>query len=151
MDDANLQSLKISPGNLSPKFETDTTEYTASVGSGVEKVRSHRLCQKFMSPLRRITLHFLKRAESTTNRMYCYSGPGIRCFKWRISKTRFITRAAESACIFLESRTNLFTLNFQWIPEANLIISFHENDQRISDVSIWLFALKSERCKMNES
>ena len=38
MDDANLQSLKISPGNLSPKFHTDTTAYTTTVGSGVEKV-----------------------------------------------------------------------------------------------------------------
>ena len=28
--------------------------------------------------LRRITLHFLKRAELTAKRMYCYSEPGIR-------------------------------------------------------------------------
>ena len=41
-------------------------------------------------PLRRITLHFLKRAESTANRMYCYSGPGIRCFKCRNLKVTWL-------------------------------------------------------------
>lgn len=35
---ANLSSLRISPGNLSPEFNTDITEYTATVGGEVEKI-----------------------------------------------------------------------------------------------------------------
>ena len=39
MDDCNLEKLSIKPGHISPKFNMNTLEYTASVGSDVEKVK----------------------------------------------------------------------------------------------------------------
>jgi len=38
MDDCNLKSLKVKPGELSPVFKPDTVEYRATVGSKVTAI-----------------------------------------------------------------------------------------------------------------
>ena len=38
MDDCNLKSLKVKPGELSPIFRPDIVEYKATVGSKVAKI-----------------------------------------------------------------------------------------------------------------
>jgi len=38
MDDCNLKSLKVKPGELSPVFRPDVVEYKATVGSKVTKI-----------------------------------------------------------------------------------------------------------------
>jgi len=38
MDDCNLKSLKVKPGQLSPVFKPDTIEYKATVGSKVTTI-----------------------------------------------------------------------------------------------------------------
>lgn len=39
MDDCDLEKLTLAPAKLSPKFSKNTTEYTATVPSSVEKVK----------------------------------------------------------------------------------------------------------------
>ena len=38
MDDCNLKSLKVKPGELSPVFKPDVVEYKATVGSKVTRI-----------------------------------------------------------------------------------------------------------------
>ena len=38
MDDCNLKSLTVKPGQLSPKFCKDVTDYKVTVGSQIDKI-----------------------------------------------------------------------------------------------------------------
>ena len=38
MDDCNLDKLSVKPGKIAPVFHKDTTEYSVTVGSEIEKI-----------------------------------------------------------------------------------------------------------------